>query len=468
MNVVLLVVDSLRARSLQPGDGAPRTPFLQRLGTETMAFQRAYATECWTLPAHCSMFTGLLPSEHQAHFQTMAYTQPTPTLAELLSDAGFHTEVVTRNFVFDGTIPGITRGFRANTRPLSALGRLNPFAWIVALAKPRFRRLVRTSGFFHPLHRANRQFLTTFARALMPADRLALTYVLEQMAQHRRRGTPYFLFCNLYDVHAPYPPSPTSILRPFGTLAGCLENLTFPFVMSSLGGHTYLRPGFHLSRRSRAMLLGRYHRAIELMDAKLADFYTAARRSGLLDNTLLIVTSDHGEAFGEHGLYHHDASVYNVNLHVPLWIHHPARPPAVVDDVVSTRDLFGLMRAAALGEDVGETILDAGYRARHPLALAEHFYYPHAPWMHPRFRQNLAAAITRTAKVIRRRDGTESYDLERDPDETTPLDGRVSDLTAGGGREGITDAASSTSLAGLRSWVCDGSDDGPRLPAKVR
>lgn len=94
----------------------------------------------------------------------------------------------------------------------------------------------------------------------------------------------------------------------------------------------------------------------------------------------------------------------------------------------------------------------AGYRARYPLALAEHFYYPHAPWMDARFRHNLAAAITRTAKVIRRRDGTEYYDLERDPDETTPVDGRVPDLTAGCRREWMTDAAISPSLADPRSW----------------
>jgi arylsulfatase A-like enzyme len=75
MNIVLLVVDSLRVCSLgaPPGLG-PQTPFLQRLGAETNHFQRAYTTECWTLPAHCSMFTGLLPSEYGAHFQTMAYS----------------------------------------------------------------------------------------------------------------------------------------------------------------------------------------------------------------------------------------------------------------------------------------------------------------------------------------------------------------------------------------------------------
>ena len=69
MNVVLLVVDSLRARSLGlPPELGPRTPFLRRLGTETTYFRRAYATECWTLPSHCSMFTGLLPSQHGTHF----------------------------------------------------------------------------------------------------------------------------------------------------------------------------------------------------------------------------------------------------------------------------------------------------------------------------------------------------------------------------------------------------------------
>jgi membrane-anchored protein YejM (alkaline phosphatase superfamily) len=114
-----------------------------------------------------------------------------------------------------------------------------------------------------------------------------------------------------------------------------LENVVMPFVLPCLGGHRYLQPGFHLSSLSRRMLLERYHRAIELMDAKLASFYGAARSAGLLDDTLLIVTSDHGEAFGEHALYLHDASIYDIHLHVPLWIHHPGRGPARIADVVS-------------------------------------------------------------------------------------------------------------------------------------
>jgi arylsulfatase A-like enzyme len=418
MNVVLIVVDSLRAASLEAfGGRGPGTPFLSCLHERTVCFRRAYATECWTLPTHCSMFTGLLPSQHGAHFHTMAYRGAAPTIAEILSRAGFHTELITRNFVFDGTIPGITRGFVKSTRIVSPRKRLDPFSLFLAAAKPRFRRHVRSTGFFHPLQRDSRRFLTDFARALLPADRLALDHLLERMQDHRRSNRRYFLFANLYDVHAPYPPSADSVLRPFVSLHNILENVRFPGVMARLGAHRYLKPGFRISARGRRMLLERYHRAIELMDEKLATFWREASRSGLLDDTLLILTSDHGEAFGEHGLYLHDASVYDTHLHVPLWVHHPRLAPAVLDDVVSTRDLFGLIRSTGLDEGYAGTILDRDRRARRPIAVAQHFHYPYDESFEPRYRRDLAAAILRSQKVIRCGDELAAYDLEIDPGE---------------------------------------------------
>jgi len=452
MNVVLLVVDSLRACSLDgPPTLRPRTPFLRRLNTETIHFRRAYATECWTLPAHCSMFTGLLPSEHGAHFQTMAYSDRAPTLAEILAAAGCQTEVVTRNSLFDGTIPGATRGFLANTRCLApASGRIDALPLVVAFAKPRVRRLIRRSGFFGTLQRENRNFVRTLARMGIPADRLVLDHALQRMADQRRRGQRYFLFLNLYDVHAPYSPSPTSPLRSFGSLSGCAENLALPFVLPRISGHAYLRPGFRVSAWTRRMLLARYHRAIELMDEKLADFYTAARAAHLLDDTLLIVTSDHGEAFGDHGLYFHDASVYDTHLHVPLWIHHPDVAPAVVDDVVSTRDLFGVMRNAGLGHGMAETLLDPAYRRAHPVALAEHFHYPHTAGLLAEYTQNLTAAVVGTRKIILRREGAELYDLGSDPGETAPAHGTLADFESACRGDGVPAAAIAAAVAHVR------------------
>lgn len=450
MNVVLLVVDSLRARSLE-GPGRPATPFLDGLSSEAVQFRQAFATECWTLPTHTSMFTGLLPSEHGAHFQHMALRGGVPTVAGLLADAGYHAEVVTRNFIFDGTIPGVTRGFAVNTQPLSDLGRLNPWTLFLALSKPRFRRLVRSSGFFHPRQRDSRRFLATFARALMPADGLALEHSLVRMREMRERRRPYFLFCNLYDVHAPYPPTSTSILRPFTSLSGLAENVLFPAITARLGAHRYLEAGFRLPDVGRRMLLGRYHRAIELMDEKLAGFYRAARDEGLLDDTILIVASDHGEAFGEHGLYLHDASVYDIHLRVPLWIRHPRAAAGVVEDVVSTRDLFTLMRQAPAGGIAG-TMLDPGARGEQALAVAEHFHYPYAGVMAPQYRQNLVAAVAGRHKLVVRREGLHYYDRDRDPDEIAPLRVDLQDFENLCRRDGIAAAVIGRTLAHLRRW----------------
>lgn len=433
MNLLLVVIDSLRKSSLdRRSDGSSRAPFLDQLGKESMSFSRAYASECWTLPAHLSMFTGLLPSQHGAHFQTMAYRRQEPTIAEILAAAGYATEVITRNSVFDGSLPGVTRGFAARTSPLAELrpGLGSLFSALLALAKPRVRRLIRDSGFFHAIQKDSGSFLSTLARMGIPADDLALGVTLERMEQHRRARRPYFLFVNLYDVHAPYSPSPGSPLRRCDSLASIAENLALPWLLPKISSHAYLRPDFRLPERHRHMLLERYHQAIELVDGKLARFYAEASSAGLLDDTLLIVTSDHGEGFGEHGLYLHDASVYETHLHVPLWVRHPALAPARVDDVVSTRDLFGLMQAAVQRAGVSGTILDPAFRRQHPVALAEHFHYPHTDGLLRQFRQNLAAAIFEQRKIVRRGDHLEVYDLVRDPGETCPERHSLSDVAA--------------------------------------
>jgi arylsulfatase A-like enzyme len=323
---------------------------------------------------------------------------------------------------------------------------------VLALAKPRVRRLVRTSGYLHALQRESRDCIRMLAQVAIPADRAVLHHALTQMARCRARRRPYFLFLNLYDVHAPYAPTPTSPLRSFRTPGGWVENLRLPVVLPRVASHAYLRPGFRLSAASRAMLRGRYHRAIELMDAKVGEFHAAARDAGLLDDTLLVVTSDHGEAFGEHGLYFHDASVYDTHLHVPLWIRHPRLAPAVVDDVVSTRGLFALLHAAGREAGLAGTLLDPRARAAAPVALAEHFHYPHTAGLLPQYTQDLAAAVVGPRKAILTRDGVRYYDLATDPEETAPAEGSVAEFVAACRRAGLPPAAIDAATAHLGRW----------------
>jgi arylsulfatase A-like enzyme len=193
-----------------------------------------------------------------------------------------------------------------------------------------------------------------------------------------------------------------------------------PFVLPLLGSHRYLRPGFRLRERSRQFLLGRYHDAITLTDQKLAWFWEELRARGLLDDLLLIITSDDGEAFGEHGLYLHDASVFQTHLHVPLFVHHPARHATPIADPVSTRDLFGLLRAVGQGDTAAGTLLDPEYRAAHHVIRAEHFHYTGAPWIDARYRHDLRAVIAGTRKFVRRGTQVRAYDLTTDAGEEAP------------------------------------------------
>lgn len=365
------------------------------------------------------MFSGRLPSEHGAHFAHMAYTQPVPTLAEILAERGYHTEVVTRNSIFDGGVPGITRGFQKNTAIHSDKTRFNPGAWLLAMNKARFRRQLMGTGFVSSAQRENLRFVQRFISAMFPADGLACDYALEQMAHYKRIGKPYFLFCNLYDVHAPYPPVDDSIFLPMSSPRNIIDNINALQALSKVSLHAYLQEGFSLPEAQRLALFARYRLAVSRMDRTVGRFYSAAEAAGLLDDTLFILVADHGEAFGEHAVYLHDAALYDENISVPLWIRHPHHGAKQIDDVVSTRDLYGVMRSAAGLEREADTILDVEYRQRHPVAFAEHFFYPHVKDVAPFYAQNLKAAVTREFKVITRGEraqgGVEMYQRTSDP-----------------------------------------------------
>ena len=452
MNVLLLVVDSLRHQSLRKREGdAPATPFLDRLGGETLHFDRAHATECWTLPSHTSMFTGLLPSEHGAHFQHLGYAGKDPTVAEILAEHGFHTELATRNPIFEGSLPGVTRGFQHRARLLRDGGPLSIPGLFLALSKPRFRRQIQSSGFFNALQRDSVAFLKDFAYCSFPADGLVLDHLRDRTVQLRQAGRPFFLFGNLYDVHAPYCPDPDGLLREMRSWEDVVENVVALGCLAKVGSHAYLQEGFRMTDGGRRALLARYHTAIELMDRKLESFFEDLRGSGALEDTLVIVTSDHGEAFGDHDLYLHDASVFDTNLRVPLWIHHPDRSPARIDDVVSQKDLFDLVRCVALDLPLDETILDEDHRARNRIVFAEHFHYPHVAHMQPRYRVNLVSAMSAETKIIVRGDDCELYERRRDPDELAPVSGRADELAHAFGLETIERAERALALEHL-AW----------------
>ncbi len=301
-NILLLVLDTVRAANLGVyGYTRPTTPVLSEWADSGAVFDRAIATSPWTLPSHSSLFTGRYHSEVSADWGT-PLDGTFPTLAEVLASEGYRTAGFTANRAYTTEVSGLERGFaRYEDYPLS----LSRFLVGSAL-----------------LRRVSIQFFRkwTFGRK-------SATDVTDEFLSwlSDRDGRPFFVFLNFIDAHAPY-----TSRRPFTAL--------FPDAPADKG------PNDRTAGISEADLSGAvaaYDRAIAYMDHEIGRLLDGLASEGVLDQTLVIVTSDHGEQFGEHGLQFHSNSLYMQLLHVPLIVVYPPLVPkgVRVPEPVSIRDV---------------------------------------------------------------------------------------------------------------------------------
>jgi arylsulfatase A-like enzyme len=286
-----------------------------------MVFDRAIATSSWSLPSHASMFTGRQAEELNANWETPLDSRM-PTLAEVLGSRGYRTVGFVGNVVLCSYESGLTRGFqwyedyRVSWGTLAystAMGR-------VVIDDPRFRRLV---GWYEAPWRK-------------PAPGLTAS-LLHWIDGHRDR--PFFGFVNYFDAHNPY------LADRFGA-GGVRQD---PLV----GSETNWTPEGIAAERVA------YEASIAAIDASLDGLFAGLERRGLRDNTLVILTSDHGEEFLEHGQMLHGSNLFMTSVHVPLVLLWPGRIPAGrrIAQAVSLR------RIAATVEDLaglGTTVLPGG------------------------------------------------------------------------------------------------------------
>lgn len=416
-NVLLVVLDVVRARSLSLyGYDRATTPYLERFATEAILFEKAISTAPWTLPSHGSMFTGRLPQELSVDFRR-PLDSTYPTLAERLRDHGYHTAGFVANLAYVSREYGLARGFvHYDDFPVS-VGQtlLSSSLWRRIVRNDRLRELV---GFHDLLHRKSaRQVSEEFLSWL----------------DGREDSRPFFTFLNLFDAHEPYLPRP-----PFDMRFGSIEERG-PFQHGA-----YLTNG-HWSKRapkdgsgSAAWALDRtaYDGAIAYMDRVLEELFSALDQRRLLDRTLVIITSDHGEHHGEHGLYEHTASLYMPLIHVPLLIRLPeaAHANTRITSAASLADLPAtVMDLLALGANHPFPGRSFGRFWRRPgatdgdTALSYHpspnRHVSRGRWIET-FPGALSSVTTGRYQYIEVDGGTdELYDLERDPGQLRNLAG---------------------------------------------
>ena len=349
-NVLLLILDTVRASSMDLyGYERATAPGMARLAREGAVADWAMASSSWTLPSHGSMFTGRRPDELNARLLT-PLDDTHRTLAEVLRDRGYATGGFVANPYYTQHETGLGRGFirfsdyRVSFREMALTGsvsRLKSFqdAWA---------SVFYDNGDVIPALR-RREFTTTSLYPLV--DRKNVTQVAGDFIrwQSGLGGRPFFAFLNIYDAHADYQP-PRSMLSRFS------ENPTAQ---------------------------DRYDGCIAFIDQEVTALLDTLEKRGILDRTIVVITSDHGEQFGEHGLTQHANSLYLPVLHVPLIVRYPAKVPGGVriapalslQDLPATiLDLAGSQSSSVGGSSFAPLLSGAGGVALSPVIseLEEH------------------------------------------------------------------------------------------------
>jgi arylsulfatase A-like enzyme len=169
---------------------------------------------------------------------------------------------------------------------------------------------------------------------------------LDWLSHRRQPARPFFAFLNYFDAHDPYV-LPDGAKYRFGLKPGRPADFIF------LREYWQLLDKLAIRRSYQTLGRDSYDNCVAYLDEQLGELLDELQRRGMLDHTLLIVTSDHGEGMGEHGLFDHGESLYRPEIHVPLVIVLPAgqRVTKVVGETVSLRDLPAtILDLAGLGE----------------------------------------------------------------------------------------------------------------------
>ncbi|MFN8187977.1 MAG: sulfatase [Gaiellales bacterium] len=431
-NIVLLVMDSARAESMSCyGAPRPTTPHLEDLARESTLYTRASSVGCWTLPVHATLFTGLFPARHGLTISRDALPEGFPTLARRLSGAGYDTACFSNN-PYISSATGLAQGFRlvedlwrsnrprgtAKPRGQVYTERLEGGGPGARLALPLVRSGLRARS------QARRWRSWTSTRD--SGARTTNDHLRSWLVQRADSNRPFFAFVNYMETHEPYRPP-----HPFNERF--LPGRSGRIRAARLGSKTaVLAAAARGETEAIDTLRALYEGTLAYLDEQIGELVEGLRELGALDDTLLVVTSDHGDSLGEHGHLGHRLFLYEQLVHVPLLVRYPARFPAGArrDPLVQLGDLHPtiLELAGAGGEarDGVETfvsLLDEGSLARRRYAVAENT----APKALGSVRMRMLRGDRH--KYIWRSDGTrELYDLGEDPGELENLAASRGDL----------------------------------------
>ncbi len=292
-NVILVSIDTLRPSHLGAyGYDRPTSPELDRFAQRAVRFTRAYTPYPWTLTAHVTMLTSLTPTAHGVD-QHRRLSPEAPVLAEELREAGYRTVAMVDQVPWLSPVFGFSRGFDLYRTFPETADRRHVYMW--------------------PL--------------------------LDDL-----RDAPFFLFLHYYDVHSDFQELPYEadagdrelLAGDYeGDFSGCLPDAGCATALLEELSERGTPPDSEITR----YIMGLYDAGIRTLDRELGDLFRYLDESGMSENTVVLITADHGEAFFEHGVgLHH--GLWEESVTVPLLVRTPDTDEArVVDEIVGLRDI---------------------------------------------------------------------------------------------------------------------------------
>lgn len=274
-SIIIVSIDTLRADRLGAyGSDRGLTPHLDELAKEGAVFEQATSAAPWTLPAHVSLFTSMLPFDHHVRWTSLHIDPVRSMLAERMRDAGYRTGAFTGGAYVDSSF-GFDQGFEVYE---------------------------------------NHNEVVEGGPATIADHALAWAW--------RIRSSPFFLFVHTYEVHSPFSHVDRAPREDAGRIAAPFTNKEVEAVH---------RRQLVLTPAERRYVTGLYDSDVAAADAAIGGLLEALRKDGILDGAILVVLSDHGEDLWDHDATWspgHGHTLYQELVHVPLIVRAPGLVPA--------------------------------------------------------------------------------------------------------------------------------------------
>lgn len=408
-NILLIVVDTLRWDFIS-AYGFPHalTPNIDALAREGVLYENAISASPWTTPSHASLFTGQYPSRNGVDGRNIFLDPASKTLADELSRMGFQTAGFINN-VYIRRQTGLGRGFQ-QYEEFWGRNECSSIMLLIEFLREKFNPREDT-GAMETRNAVN-----------------------DWLHHDWSKKHPFFLFVHLMEPHAPYG-TPVSTIQKFLPR----DVTTQQALRVNQDPEIFISGKLKMSPQDFEILTALYQNDINYVDSVIGEIIQDFRKQNLLDNTLVIFTSDHGEHFGDHGLMSHELSLYDVLLHVPLIIRFPNRNHSGtrIKEIVETIDIFPSILHFVKSESKldlqGFSLLpDFLDRKNHPYVFSEYNNLRAADKMKRRFpdlsdspiwqKKVLKSVHSADWKFIWATDGTrELYSIASDPYEKNNL-----------------------------------------------